>query len=93
MLGGQTLNYFAVPWAVVNNPLPLVVVTAIEVVLLGAVEKYRCGFLVPCAAVLLIGADLHSCPCSCRAQHLFWIVMARVAFPDMTRRRSSCSLL
>ena len=41
MLGGGTLNYFAVPWAVVNNPLPLVVVTAIEVVLLGAVEKYR----------------------------------------------------
>ena len=31
MLGGGTLNYFAVPWAVVNNPLPLVVVTAIEV--------------------------------------------------------------
>lgn len=53
MLGGQTLNYFAVPWAVVNNPLPLVVVTAIEVVLLGAVEKYRCALLLPWAAVLL----------------------------------------
>jgi light-harvesting complex II chlorophyll a/b binding protein 5 len=41
MLNGGTLNYFAVPWAVINNPLPLVVVTAIEVVLMGAVENYR----------------------------------------------------
>lgn len=41
MLNGGTLNYFAVPWAIVNNPLPLVVVTAIEVVLLGAAENYR----------------------------------------------------
>ena len=31
MLGGGTLNYFAVPWAVVNNPLPLAAVTLIEV--------------------------------------------------------------
>jgi Chlorophyll A-B binding protein len=38
---GGTLNYFAVPWFVVNNPLPLAAVTLIEVVLIGAAEKYR----------------------------------------------------
>ena len=41
MLNGGTLNYFAVPWGIVNNPLPLIVVTAVEVVLMGAVEKFR----------------------------------------------------
>ena len=43
MLNGGTLNYFAVPWGVINNPLPLVLVTLIEVGLLGAVETYRCA--------------------------------------------------
>ena len=41
MLNGGTLNYFAVPWGIINNPLPLVVVTLIEVGLLGAAENYR----------------------------------------------------
>jgi len=41
MLNGGTLNYFAVPWGIVNNPLPLILVTFIEVGLLGAVEKFR----------------------------------------------------
>eukprot|EP00877_Chromochloris_zofingiensis_P004188 jgi/Chrzof1/13770/Cz08g11160.t1_LHCB5[v5.2] len=41
MLNGGTLNYFAVPWGIVNNPLPLFIVTVIEVALMGAVEKYR----------------------------------------------------
>ncbi|KAK9829526.1 hypothetical protein WJX72_006332 [[Myrmecia] bisecta] len=41
MLNGGTLNYFAVPWAVINNPLPLFAVVAIEVALMGAVENYR----------------------------------------------------
>jgi light-harvesting complex II chlorophyll a/b binding protein 5 len=41
MLNGGTLNYFAVPWGVINNPLPLILVTLIEVGLLGAVETYR----------------------------------------------------
>eukprot|EP00891_Asterochloris_glomerata_P002212 jgi/Astpho2/2212/Aster-03198 len=41
MLNGGTLNYFAVPWGVVNNPLPLVAVSVIEVGLMGAVERYR----------------------------------------------------
>jgi light-harvesting complex II chlorophyll a/b binding protein 5 len=41
MLNGGTLNYFAVPWGIINNPLPLFVITAIEVVLMGAVEKFR----------------------------------------------------
>jgi hypothetical protein len=41
VLAGGTLDYFAVPWGVVSNPLPLVVVIAIEVGLLGAVETYR----------------------------------------------------
>ena len=43
MLNGGTLNYFAVPWGIINNPLPLFLVTVIEVVLLGAAEKYRCA--------------------------------------------------
>ena len=47
MLNGGTLNYFAVPWGIINNPLPLVVVTLIEVGLLGAAEKYRCDFPSP----------------------------------------------
>ena len=47
MLNGGTLNYFAVPWGIINNPLPLVVVTLIEVGLLGAAEKYRCDFPIP----------------------------------------------
>lgn len=41
MLNGGTLNYFAVPWGIVNNPLPLFLVVAIEVALMGAVEYYR----------------------------------------------------
>jgi hypothetical protein len=41
MLNGGTLNYFAVPWGIVSNPLPLFAVIAVEVGLLGAVEKYR----------------------------------------------------
>jgi hypothetical protein len=41
MLNGGTLNYFAVPWAVVGNPLPLIAVVAVEVGLMGAVEYYR----------------------------------------------------
>jgi light-harvesting complex II chlorophyll a/b binding protein 5 len=41
MLNGGTLNYFAVPWTVVNNPLPLFAVAAVEVALMGAVEVYR----------------------------------------------------
>lgn len=41
MLKGETLNYFAVPFGVINNPLPLAVVVAIEVVLLGFAETYR----------------------------------------------------
>mmetsp|Transcript_11688 Transcript_11688/g.20755 ORF Transcript_11688/g.20755 Transcript_11688/m.20755 type:complete len:296 (-) Transcript_11688:466-1353(-) len=41
MLDGGTLNYFAVPWGVVGNPLPLFIIAAVEVVLMGAVEKFR----------------------------------------------------
>eukprot|EP01025_Chloroclados_australasicus_P052428 TRINITY_DN6111_c0_g1_i1.p2 TRINITY_DN6111_c0_g1~~TRINITY_DN6111_c0_g1_i1.p2 ORF type:complete len:343 (+),score=60.02 TRINITY_DN6111_c0_g1_i1:762-1790(+) len=41
MLNGGTLDYFAVPWGVVSNPLPLFAVIAIEVGLMGAVEVYR----------------------------------------------------
>lgn len=41
MLNGGTLNYFAVPWGIINNPLPLFLVVVIEVALLGAVERYR----------------------------------------------------
>jgi len=41
MLNGGTLNYFAVPWGIANNPLPLFLVVAIEVVLMAAVESYR----------------------------------------------------
>merc|ERR1712167_174615 len=41
MLNGGTLRYFAVPWGIINNPLPLFVVVAIEVGLMAAVESYR----------------------------------------------------
>merc|ERR550514_1538457 len=41
MLNGGTLNYFAVPWGIVNNPLPLFAIVAIEVGLMAAVENYR----------------------------------------------------
>jgi len=41
MLNGGTLNYFAVPWANISNPLPLFAVVATNVALLGAVEYYR----------------------------------------------------
>lgn len=41
MLDGGTLNYFAVPWGIVNNPLPLFAVAALEVGLMAAVESYR----------------------------------------------------
>merc|ERR1711907_399219 len=41
MLNGGTLNYFAVPWGIINNPLPLFVVAALEVGLMAAVESYR----------------------------------------------------
>ena len=41
MLNGGTLNYFAVPWAVVGNPLPLFLVAAVNAGLIGAVEFYR----------------------------------------------------
>merc|ERR1719235_2890543 len=41
MLNGGTLNYFAVPWGIVNNPLPLFIVVAVEVGLMAAVESYR----------------------------------------------------
>merc|ERR1719263_612804 len=41
MLNGGTLNYFAVPWGIVNNPLPLIIVAAVEVGLMFAVETYR----------------------------------------------------
>merc|ERR1712167_43605 len=40
MLDGGTLNYFAVPWGILNNPLPLFAVVAIEVGLMAAVESY-----------------------------------------------------
>eukprot|EP00873_Tetraselmis_striata_P004263 jgi/Tetstr1/424527/TSEL_015055.t1 len=41
MLNGGTLDYFAVPFGVVGNPLPLIVIIAIEVGLMAAVEGYR----------------------------------------------------
>merc|ERR1719473_2113051 len=41
MLNGGTLNYFAVPWGIVNNPLPLFLVIVVEVGLMAAVESYR----------------------------------------------------
>jgi light-harvesting complex II chlorophyll a/b binding protein 5 len=41
MLDGGLLNYFAVPFGIVSNPLPLVVVLVINVALMAAVEKFR----------------------------------------------------
>merc|ERR1719310_2332603 len=41
MLNGGTLNYFAVPWGIVNNPLPLFLVAVGEVGIMAAIESYR----------------------------------------------------
>jgi hypothetical protein len=41
MLNGGTLNWFAVPWGIIDNPLPLFAVVAINAALLTAVENYR----------------------------------------------------
>lgn len=41
MLDGGTLNYFAVPWGIISNPLPLAAIVVFEVALMGAVENYR----------------------------------------------------
>lgn len=41
MLGGGTLNYFAVPWGIYDNPLPLIGAIAVELGIMGAVELYR----------------------------------------------------
>merc|ERR1711865_1056495 len=41
MLNGGTLNYFAVPWGIISNPLPLFAIIVIEIGLMGAVETYR----------------------------------------------------
>ena len=41
MLNGGTLNYFAVPWANLSNPLPLAAVVLANVALMGAVERFR----------------------------------------------------
>merc|ERR1719487_2340644 len=41
MLNGGTLNYFAVPWKEIPNPLPLFLVIAIEAVLMFGVETFR----------------------------------------------------
>ncbi len=41
MLNGGTLNYFAVPWGIAANPLPLFAVVAVEIGLMAAVENYR----------------------------------------------------
>merc|ERR1712072_714222 len=41
LLEGDTLNYFAVPWGIVDNKLPLIVVAAVQVGLMAAAESYR----------------------------------------------------
>ena len=41
MAGGDTLNYFAVPWVNVANPLPLAGVAVINLALIAAVEGFR----------------------------------------------------
>ncbi|CAD7699724.1 unnamed protein product [Ostreobium quekettii] len=41
LTGSGKLDYFAVPWAVVANPLPLLFVIGIQVGLMGAAENYR----------------------------------------------------
>lgn len=41
MVGGETLNYFAVPFAEIPNPLPLAGVGVINLGLMAAVERFR----------------------------------------------------
>jgi len=36
-----SLTYFAVPWGIITNPLPLAAVAAINVALIAAVERFR----------------------------------------------------
>ena len=36
-----SLTYFAVPWGIITNPLPLAAVGAINVALIAAVERFR----------------------------------------------------
>ena len=41
MLNGDNLNWTPAPFGIYENPLPLIVVAAIQVGLMGAAEKYR----------------------------------------------------
>eukprot|EP00216_Chloropicon_sp_CCMP2111_P006077 CAMPEP_0198237264 /NCGR_PEP_ID=MMETSP1446-20131203/3106_1 /TAXON_ID=1461542 ORGANISM="Unidentified sp, Strain CCMP2111" /NCGR_SAMPLE_ID=MMETSP1446 /ASSEMBLY_ACC=CAM_ASM_001112 /LENGTH=276 /DNA_ID=CAMNT_0043919357 /DNA_START=72 /DNA_END=902 /DNA_ORIENTATION=- len=41
LLDGDSLNYFAVPWTIIDNPLPLILVLGAQVALVGGAEKYR----------------------------------------------------
>ena len=41
MLAGDNLNWTPAPFGIYENPLPLIVVAAIQVGLMGAAEKYR----------------------------------------------------
>lgn len=41
MAGGETLNWFAVPWYNFSNPLPLAGVVAVNTALMAAVEGFR----------------------------------------------------
>lgn len=56
MLNGGTLNYFAVPWGVIDNPLPLFLVTVINVrhslcyVRLHSILKFSIMFCQLCLA-------------------------------------------
>jgi len=41
MLNDGRLNYFAVPWGIISNPLPLFVVVLVKLVLMASVEGFR----------------------------------------------------
>jgi hypothetical protein len=65
MLNGGTLNYFAVPWGIINNPLPLFAVVAVEAGLMGAVEFYRRNGTGPAGYSPGVGKFESSSECRC----------------------------
>lgn len=66
MLNGGTLKWFVVPWGIIDNPLPLFAVVAINAGLIGAAELYRgrgtgpAGFA-PGACLQLVPLNTSAC--------------------------------
>jgi len=55
-LGGDTLNYLAAPFKLFENPLPLAVIVATQLILMGAAENYRASMEGPAGYAPGVGA-------------------------------------